>query len=111
LAQPHSQCGNVGEPWWLYLRRDLPSAYPQRLDRAMSATAEGSESEFVPTPEGQRVRDVFDLHEFGVALYRQRMRRENPDADDVEIDALTRAWLIAPPQPDRLRNALGDRAW
>ncbi len=111
MAQPHSQCGNVGEPWWLYLRRDLPSAYSQRLDRAMSATAEGSESEFVPTPEGQRVRDVFDLHEFGVALYRQRMRRENPDADDVEIDALTRAWLIAPPQPDRLRNALGDRAW
>ena len=34
----------------------------------MSATAEGLESEFVPTPEGQRLRDVFDLYEFGVAL-------------------------------------------
>lgn len=77
----------------------------------MSAPAEGMEPEFVPTPEGQRVRDAFELHEFGVALYRQRMRRENPGADDAEIDALTRAWLIAPPQSDRLRNALGDRAW
>lgn len=59
----------------------------------MSATAEGSESESIPTPEGQRVRDVFDLHEFGVELYKQRMRRENPAADEAEIASLVRGWL------------------
>ena len=59
----------------------------------MSATTEGLESEFVPTPEGQRVRDVFDLHEFGVELYKQRMRREHPAADEAEIASLTRGWL------------------
>ncbi|MEO7625433.1 MAG: hypothetical protein ABIS91_04110 [Nocardioides sp.] len=75
----------------------------------MSATAEVRS--LGPTPEAQRVRDAFEMHEFGVALYRQRMRREDPEADDAEIEALTRAWLISPPRPDRLRNALGDRAW
>ena len=60
----------------------------------MSTTAGGLEAEFVPTPEGQRVRDVFDLHEFGVELYKQRMRREHPAADEAEIASLTRGWLF-----------------
>lgn len=64
-----------------------------------------------PTPEAQRVRDAFEMYEFGVALYRQRMRREHPEADDVAIDALTRSWLISAPRAERLRDALGDRAW
>ncbi|TYL50025.1 hypothetical protein FXB39_10160 [Nocardioides sp. BGMRC 2183] len=59
----------------------------------MSATAGDPASEWVPTPEAQRMRDVFEMHEFGVALYRQRMRREHPDADESEVAALTRAWL------------------
>lgn len=75
----------------------------------MSATVEGRS--LGPTPEAQRVRDAFEMHEFGVALYRQRMRREHPEADETEIEALTLAWLISPSSPDRLRNALGDRAW
>ena len=63
------------------------------------------------TPEARRVRDAFEMHDFGVGLFRQRMRRENPDVDEAEISTLTRAWLISPPRPDRLRDALGDRAW
>lgn len=59
----------------------------------MKATTESEASEWVPTPEARRVRDVFEMHEFGVALYRQRMRRERPDADETEIAALTRDWL------------------
>lgn len=59
--------------------------------------------EFVRTPEAERIWDALDLHDFGVQLYRQRMRRENPDAGEAEIDALVRDWLIAPPRPDRVR--------
>lgn len=62
------------------------------------------------TPEAERMRDVIDMHEFGVALYRQRMRRENPDADEAEIEALTNRWLATAPSPDRLRFASRDAA-
>lgn len=81
----------------------------------VSATAESQVPGTAPTPEAQRVRDVFEMYEFGVALYRQRMRREHPGADEAEVEALTREWLISPPRPERLREAMGDalgaQAW
>ena len=77
----------------------------------MSATAGDPASEWVPTPEARRISDVFEMHEFGVTLYRQRMRREHPDAAETEIDALTRSWLLTPRPAERIRAALGDRAW
>jgi negative regulator of sigma E activity len=43
------------------------------------------------------------MHEFGVQLYRQRMRREHPDASQVDIDSLVRAWLTSSPPDTRLR--------
>lgn len=47
-------------------------------------------------PEAKRLRAALDMHDFGVAMYRQRMRRENPAASDGKIDALVRAWLLQP---------------
>jgi hypothetical protein len=57
------------------------------------------------------VRDALEMHEFGVEMFRQRIRREQPSVDEAQVSALTLAWLIAAPGPDRLRAALGDRAW
>ena len=69
----------------------------------LADTEEGAEATaFVWTAEAQRVRDVIEMHEFGVALYRQRMRREHPDATEAQVDALTRAWLADEP-PHRKR--------
>lgn len=42
------------------------------------------------------MRSALEMHEFGVQLYRQRMRREHPQASRAEIDGLVRAWLTAP---------------
>lgn len=37
--------------------------------------------------------EAMALHELGVQMYRQRMRRENPQVGQAEIDAMVRAWL------------------
>jgi Rv0078B-related antitoxin len=55
------------------------------------------------TPEAERLRSALDMHDLGVKLYRQRMRREHPDAGRKEIESLVRTWLIAPPPDTRLR--------
>ena len=55
------------------------------------------------TPEAERMRSALDMHEFGVRLYRQRMRREHPDASRRDIDSLVRDWLTSPPADTRLR--------
>jgi Rv0078B-related antitoxin len=49
------------------------------------------------TPVMKRMREISDLHEFIVAAYRQRMRREHPGARKREIEAMVRAWKLAPP--------------
>lgn len=36
---------------------------------------------------------AFELHDFGVRIYRQRLRLELPDAGDAEIDAAVSSWL------------------
>jgi len=55
------------------------------------------------TGEAQRMRTALDLHDLGVKLYRQRMRREHPGATGTEIDALVRSWLAAPSVEGRVR--------
>jgi len=55
------------------------------------------------TPEAERMRSALEMHQFGVQLYRQRMRREHPKASSAEIDGLVRRWLTAPPPAGRLR--------
>jgi hypothetical protein len=55
------------------------------------------------TLEAQRMRSALDMHDLGVELYRQRMRREHPDASRGEIESLVRTWLTAPSPDTRLR--------
>jgi hypothetical protein len=43
------------------------------------------------------------MHDPGVKLYRQRMRREHPQVDGSELDALVRTWLAEPPRSGRPR--------
>lgn len=40
-----------------------------------------------------RLRTALDLHDFGVDLYRQRLRRESPDATEEEIRRGLLRWL------------------
>lgn len=55
-----------------------------------------------PTPEMARMQAALEMHELGVELYRQRMRREHPHALPEEIDDMVRAWLAEPPRDVRL---------
>ncbi len=71
-----------------------------RLARLRAAALPGA---FHRTPEAARLRSALDMHDLGVKLYRQRMRREHPDAGRREIESLVRAWLTAPPPDTRLR--------
>jgi Rv0078B-related antitoxin len=43
------------------------------------------------TPEAERMRSALEMHELGVQLYRQRMRREHPEASRAEIYRETEA--------------------
>lgn len=45
------------------------------------------------SPEAQRLRKALEMREFGIAIYRQRMRREHPEATEEEIDAMVWAWM------------------
>jgi hypothetical protein len=46
----------------------------------------------------KRFREIQELHDLGVAMYRQRMRNENPQATEAEVDAMVWAWLQEPPR-------------
>jgi hypothetical protein len=54
-------------------------------------------------PEALRLQAALDMHELGVRLYRQRMRREHPQADRTDIDRMVKAWLAEPPHSGQLR--------
>lgn len=58
----------------------------------------------------KRMRDALELHELGVAFYRQRMRREHPEATEAEVSAMVREWLQAPLPGGRLRRPSGRAA-
>ena len=45
----------------------------------------------------ERLRTTLDLHETGVALMRQNLRRAHPEASDSEIEQLLQAWLCERP--------------
>lgn len=41
----------------------------------------------------ERLRAAVELHEFGVRMQRQRLRRAHPGASAAELDALLVTWL------------------
>jgi Rv0078B-related antitoxin len=73
------------------------------LARFADLRATARSRDFHWTPEAERMRSALDMHDLGVQLYRQRMRREHPDAGRGEIEGLVRTWLTAPPPETRLR--------
>jgi Rv0078B-related antitoxin len=48
------------------------------------------------SPDTEKFRLVLDMCAAGVRMYRQRMKREHPNASDEEIDAEVQAWLRRP---------------
>lgn len=44
-----------------------------------------------------RLRTALELHELGVQMYRQRLRRERPELSDSALAAEVRAWLRTRP--------------
>ena len=50
-------------------------------------------------PDADRLRLAFDLHEAGVALQRQRLRRLHPDLDEEAIALELQAWLRREGEP------------
>lgn len=52
------------------------------------------------SPEAKRLRAALEMRDLGIAMYRQRMRRENPQATDADIDAMVREWLLIPDDDD-----------
>lgn len=45
----------------------------------------------------EKLQAALELHEAGVALMRQNLRRRNPDASQEHIDALLTAWVRTRP--------------
>lgn len=45
------------------------------------------------TTPAERLRIALDLHDAGVEMMRQNLRRRHPDADEQEIQRLLVAWL------------------
>ena len=50
------------------------------------------------TPEeknlaAERLRTAFELHEAGVEMMRQTLRRKHPEANDSELDVMLARWL------------------
>lgn len=50
---------------------------------------------------GERLRIALDLWETGVAFKRQALRREHPDLDDDQIEALVNKWLATRPGAEK----------
>jgi hypothetical protein len=80
-----------------------PSALQSIVARLRGRRAGAGQPATGQGPEVARIRAALDMHELGVKLYRQRMRREHPQVDGSELDALVRAWLAEPPRNGRLR--------
>lgn len=47
--------------------------------------------------EAQRFRLALQMTEMGISMYRQRMKRERPQASEEEIEAEVQAWLMRRP--------------
>jgi hypothetical protein len=50
-----------------------------------------------PSAASDAFRATLDLFEAGLGLMRQNLRREHPEATDIEIDRRLRQWLLQRP--------------
>lgn len=50
-------------------------------------------------PDAERLRMAFDLHEAGVDLQRQRLKRAHPELDARAVERLLIAWLHREGEP------------
>lgn len=48
--------------------------------------------------QAKRMRTALEMHDLGVRMYAQQMRRKHPLATEEEIDVMVRAWLIDSPR-------------
>jgi hypothetical protein len=83
--------------------RGTSDAFRTLVARILGRRAETSRKVRKQTPEAMRIEAAIDMHEFGVRLYRQRMRREHPLANRDQIDSMVRAWLAEPPRAGHMR--------
>jgi hypothetical protein len=49
------------------------------------------------SPEARRLLEADEMYRLGLDMLRTRYRREQPDADDDEIERLVRAWIADRP--------------
>jgi len=47
--------------------------------------------------DAERLRTALDLHQFGKAMMRERLRRDHPGRTESEIDELLQRWLAERP--------------
>ncbi|MFE3541461.1 hypothetical protein ACFXK0_00645 [Nocardia sp. NPDC059177] len=45
----------------------------------------------------QRLKLALEMSDFGIQMYRARMRREFPDASEGAVEAKVHAWLLSRP--------------
>jgi uncharacterized protein (DUF2267 family) len=62
------------------------------------------------TPEARRLLEACDLHEVGLEMMRQRLRREHPGDDEAAIESLLRAWISDRPYDSPGRPVVWPRA-
>jgi hypothetical protein len=55
------------------------------------------------SPEARRLLEAADMHEIGLELLRQRLRREHPEVGSGDIEEMVRAWVA-----DRPYDSPGD---
>jgi Rv0078B-related antitoxin len=60
------------------------------IARLAARRTTGRAAAFHWTPEAERMRSALEMHDLGVRLYQQRMRREHPEAGPKKIDGLVR---------------------
>ena len=75
-------------------RESLPVLISQGTPCFVGPTAAHSDSE----DTAERLKVAFDLFEFGRAVRRQRIVRENPGLSPAEVDEMLVAWLSVRPR-------------
>jgi hypothetical protein len=85
-----------------FLARPSPRCCLGRYTPSVATSAPADKARLV-----ENLRLTFDLHEAGVEMMLQNLRRRFPDAEDAEIEARLSAWLHERPGAE-LGDAVGE---